>query len=102
MLPLRAGVSRGGHDDNPLTNGFLGRLVNYAARTGNVFVSAERDIQDANIEAVAVLDHPLNAPRDIVFGNSSPGAGLNQNELGIGCQSAIYAFAMRTVAGGND
>jgi hypothetical protein len=65
MLPFRAGVSRGGYDDNSLTDGFFGRLVDYAARTGNVFVSAERDIQDSNVEAVAVLDHPLNAPRGL-------------------------------------
>jgi hypothetical protein len=102
MLPFCAGVSRGGYDDNPLTDGFLGRMVDYAARTGNVFVTAERDIQDSNVEPVAVLDNPLDSPRDIVLCDSSSSAGLKQDELGTGCQPAIYAVAVRAVAGGDD
>jgi hypothetical protein len=79
MLPFCAGVSRGGYDDNSLTDGFLGGLIDDAARTRDVLVSAQGDIQDANVKALAVLDYPLNAPRDIFFADASPRAGLNQD-----------------------
>src|SRR5947209_2908599 len=102
MLPIRARVSRGGNNDNPVTDGFLGSLIDYASRTGNVFVSTQRNVQDSNIEALAVRGHPFDALRNIVFGDSSPGTGLNQNELGIGCQPAIYTVAQSTVTGSDD
>ena len=91
MPALCAGVSGGCHDDNSLTDGFLGSLVDYALRAGNVLVSAQRDIQHANVVVLAISDDPLNTPRDIFFGDTSLRADLNQDELSIGCQPAVHA-----------
>src|SRR5882672_3810184 len=102
MLAFGTGVSGCGNHNHSLLNRLFGRLADDAPGALNIFIASQRNVQHPNVETITVLDHPFDAARDIVFGDSAQRAGLNQNDLGSRRQPAIDTVAMRAVTGSDD
>src|SRR5437868_5301473 len=81
---------------------FLSRKVNDAFRARDVFVSAERDVEDANIVALTILYHPTDSARDCFFRNFAPVADFDQHKARVTRKAAIETIGQASVASRND
>ena len=69
MTAFGSQVSGRGDDYDSLLDCFFGGLVDDAFRAGNIFVAAQRDVQDSNAVAFTVFDDPTDPARDVVLCN---------------------------------
>src|SRR5689334_10303089 len=102
MTALSTGVSSRGDNYDSVADRFLGGLVDDALRTRNVIITAERDIQHADVVAFAILDYPMNTLRDLVLCYSTAFTRFHQYELRILGQTAIHTIAELSVAGSDN
>src|ERR1044071_3051952 len=82
-------VAGRGHDHYASADCRLGRPVNNTLRARDVFVPAERDVEDAYVGTLPVLYAPLDAARDILLRDAAALARLDENEAGGRREAAI-------------
>src|SRR5829696_6205963 len=89
MTPVIAGVT--GRSDNhyALPDCLFGRLVDNASGTGNIFISAERNIQDPNVIALLIINNPSNPTSNIFFRDPALFACLYQNQICVRGETSI-------------
>ena len=102
MTLSEAIVSGGGHNHDATSDCFLSRKVNDAFRARDVLVSAERDVEDANIVALAILYHPTDSARDCFFRNLATVADFDQHKARVTRKTSIEAIGQASVASRHD
>ena len=98
MKVVGSGVSCGDNNYNSLGDCFLSRLVDNTFRTGNVFVTTERDVQNPNVVTLAIGNYPPNPFLNVFFGYATSFTYFDQDEFAFVRQSAINAVTEMTIA----
>jgi len=62
-------------------NCLFGGLIDNASGTGDIFVSAEGNIQDPNVIALLIINNPSNPTSNIFFGDSALFACLYKDQI---------------------
>src|SRR4030095_11664108 len=91
-------VSCRDNDDDALPNGFLRKFVDCALGTGNVFVTAERNVQHPNVQAFAVFENPAKSLSNVLFTDPSVLANFHQHESRVRSNAAIFPVAEVTIS----
>src|ERR1041384_3983101 len=92
MTSLGSRVSGRRDNRDPLTDCILSSLVHNAPRTGNILVSAERDIEHADVVTLAISDYPLDALCNVFFSYATTFTYFYQHEFRFVGQPAIRAI----------
>src|SRR5215213_10662058 len=99
MMALTSGVSCGGNDYDSVAHRFLGRLVDSAFISWNILVSAQRNIQHANVVTLAISNNPVNTSRDVFLAYATTFTYFHQHEFAFVRQSLIKTVTEGSVAG---
>src|SRR5215213_519646 len=99
MTTLTSGVPRRGNNYDSFTDRLFGGLVDDAFRAGNIFVSAQRNIQDANVVTLAISNHPVNTSRNVFLVYATTFTYFHQHESAFVRQSPIKAVTEVSITG---
>ena len=102
MTTLSSGIACRRDDDYALFDCFFCGLIDDAFRARNIFVSAQGNIQNPDVVALAVFDNPLNTAGNILFGNPACLADLHQHQLGFVCQATIQVITQPAITRGHN
>src|ERR1700741_342807 len=102
MTSLGSGVSGRCDNCDPLTDCFLGSLINDALRTRNIIVSTKRYIQHADVVTLTIPNYPFNSSGNVLFTYATAFTYFYQHELRFMGQPAIRAITELSITGSGD
>src|SRR5438093_11928442 len=81
--------------------GVLRRLREFVCEIARFVVAASRYVDDANVELLAMADHPANPTLYVLVTHARRHPNLHEHEVGLGCDGAIEPARQKSVSRGD-